>query len=127
MNNTTINISSLKALAPKAPNKVKHFCRTSAQLYGKLALREQFRLETTIGTHSSFFMVELDAEELQDSIRNLAKVCADTLVRLNLLCRNFDIKPVYPSIDNASLVDIVDAVNNYVAELVGASDYRDWL
>lgn len=127
MNNTTINIDSLKALAPKASNKVKHFCRTSAQLYGKLALREQFRLETALGAHSSFYMVELDEEELQDSIRNLARVCANTPARLNILCRSFDITPVYPGIDNASLVDVVDAVNTYVAELVGASDYRDWL
>jgi len=138
MTNTTTNITyaenttpaviierNMKRMAISSPNLVKHFIRSTARLYGKLALREQFNLELTTG-FTSYKMVELDHEELCREIIKDAKITAKSLCRLNTLSLQRGYGPVLRRVEELSLTEIIQASADYLEELVAKSDYGDW-
>lgn len=126
MKNTVINTTSIKKLIPYSYGAVVHFCRTSARLYGKLALREQLDYETETGDFSTFEMVEQDREELKREVALLARTCSAAIFRLNGIAQTHDILPVMSAVGSMSLTDIITAVVDYVEALVAESDYRSW-
>ena len=123
----TINIDSLKNLTSIAPTKIVHFCKVSARLCGKLALREQFNTEQSLGVCSSLAMAEVDEEQLKAEIIKSARDCADTLFRLNILAKKNGVLEPLKEVTELDLSGVIEAVSTYVTALVGASDYREWV
>lgn len=122
-----INIESTRRLAAVTPNLVTQFCRNAARLNGMLALREQFNKERLDGSCSSIAMAEVDEEGLKQKIIKCSRDCANTLFRLNIQARKHNIaEPLY-RVDEMGLVNVVDAVSQYVTDLVGESDFREWV
>lgn len=127
MENTVINATSIKKLIPYAYGAVVHFCRTSARLYGKLALREQLDYESVTGIYSSYAMVDQDREELKREILSLAGACASSIHRLNGIAKKHDITTPLPEVNAMSLTELITAITDYVEALVAESDYRTWI
>lgn len=123
----TINIESLKKLTTIAPSKMVHLCKVSARLCGKLALREQFNTEQSLGVCSSLAMAEVDEDQLKGAIIKSARDCADTLFRLNILAKKNGIQEPLKEVSELDLSGIIEAVSAYVTALVGDSDYREWV
>lgn len=122
-----INIESTRRLALVTPNLITHFCRSAARLNGMLALREQFNEEHLDGACSSIAMAEVDSEELRQKIVKCARDCANSLFRMNQQAKKHNIaEPLY-CVDEMGLADVVDSVRQYVTELVGESDFREWV
>lgn len=121
-NISTIKVSSLKKLAPLYSNQVKHFCKLSARLYGKLALREQLTIEGP----KTIQQVEEDCAELQKEIVQLANSCRVSIRRLNQMAVSRDIPRPLFGVDDMGLSDFIAAINEYVSRLVAESDFRSW-
>ena len=127
MNSNKICIDSIRSLTKICPNKIVHFCRVSARLVGKLALREQFLNECNAGECSSLAMAEVDSDGLQEAIVRCARDCADTMYRLNTIAKQHGIKEPMNGIKNMNLSDVIEAINSYVTTLIGSSDFREWV
>lgn len=122
-----INIESTRRLALVTPTLVTHFRRCAARLNGMLALREQFNTELLDGRCSSIAMAEVDSDELRQKIVKCTRDCANSLFRLNQQAKKHNIvEPLY-CVSEMGLVDVVDAVCRYVTDLVGESDFREWV
>jgi len=127
MKNTVINTTSIKKLIPYSYGAVVHFCRTSARLYGKLALREQLDYETETGDFSSFAMVDQDREGLKREIISLASACVASIHRLNGIAKTHGIIAPMSAVGSMSLTETIAAITDYVEALVAESDYCSWV
>lgn len=121
-----INVRIMKRMAFVEPNLVKHFIRTSARMYGQIALREQFNLESVEG-FTGYNMVELDHVELVEKITSNAKRVADALCRLDAHAMKRGYGTVCMGLVSASLSDVITCVNSYLEQMVADSDYAAWI
>ena len=120
--NIIIKVSSLKKLARIYSNQVKHFCKSSARLYGKIALREQLQYDGPV----TIAQVEIDRADLQREIVQLANDCRSSVRRLNVMAEGQNIPlPLY-EVDELGLTDFIDTIIEYVSRLVSESDFRGW-
>lgn len=121
-----INENNMKSMACVESNLVKHFVRSASRLLGKIALREQFNLESVTG-FTSYKMVGIDHEDLCRQITKDAIITAKALCRLNAHAVQRGIGPCLYGIEEMSLSEVVESVTEYTEKLIRQSDYQMWL
>lgn len=123
-----IKISALQQLIPISSDAVKQFCFSAGELYGKLALREQFKFKNT---HNNLFdttEMEIEQANLKSEIMHIANDCNNNLRRLNALASQYGISPMPCSqIDAFGISDFIEAICKYMDSLIDESDFRTWV
>ena len=125
-----VNTSVLRKLALVGgySNLIKAVVKNSALLCGKLALRQQLTAEEEMG-FSSLEMVDLSTEHIE--IANTIVVTTQKIANLLSRCNKAGLERGFglacKGIDDASLSQVIEAVENYVQELLAESDFRTWI